>query len=123
MPGRHDWQGWEDLHGPLPPPPPELFDAPPGEPLNEDQRTAVLDWTISEYVARGWRLETRSPTQAVMARGKPVNHVLHAILTIFTCLVWGLVWIVLAASNKQERIALTVDQAGNVALVSSPTQS
>lgn len=52
-----------------------------------------------------------------------MNHVLHAILTIFTCLVWGLVWIVLAASNKQERIALTVDQAGNVALVSSPTQS
>ncbi|MGW1563781.1 hypothetical protein ACWCQ1_46055 [Streptomyces sp. NPDC002144] len=120
VPGRPDWQGWGDLHAPPPSPPRELFDVPPGIPLNAEQRALILDWTVNEYVARGWRLESRSPAQAVMARGEPVNHVLHAILTVFTCLLWGIVWLVLIASNKQERVSLTVGQAGEVVVVKAP---
>ncbi|MCQ9179194.1 hypothetical protein KMT30_09120 [Streptomyces sp. IBSBF 2953] len=122
MPGHPEWQGWNNLDGPppLPPLPRELVDAQPEQPLSAEQRTINLDWMVNGYVARGWRLESRSPTQVVMARGEPVNHVLHAILTIFTCLVWGFVWLLLIASNKQERVALTVDQFGHVTSVQAP---
>ncbi|MFD9477682.1 MULTISPECIES: hypothetical protein [Streptomyces] len=109
-------KGW----GPLPDPPPELFNAPPGEPLDDARRTAVLDWTVNQYVALGWRVESRSPTQAVLVRGGNVNHLLHAILTIFTCLLWGVVWIVLALGNRTERVALTVDRTGRVQTVHGP---
>ncbi|MFF4447751.1 hypothetical protein [Streptomyces sp. NPDC001502] len=109
-------KGW----GPPPDPPPELFYAPPGEPLDDARRTAVLDWTVNQYVALGWRVESRSPTQAVLVRGGNVNHLLHAILTIFTCLLWGVVWIVLALGNRTERVALTVDRTGQVQTVHGP---
>ncbi|MFE1840627.1 hypothetical protein [Streptomyces sviceus] len=120
MPGHPEWQGWGDLEGQPPPLSPEMFGATPGQPVSAEQRTIILDWTVNQYIARGWRVESRSPTQAVMARGKPRNDVLHAILTIITCLLWLIVWAVMAASDKQERVAITVDQLGHVISVQAP---
>ena len=40
--------------------------------------------------------------------------VLHAILTIFTCLAWGIVWLVLALTGGEKRYQLIVDEYGNV---------
>jgi hypothetical protein len=39
------------------------------------------------------------------------NHVLHAILTIFTCLLWGIVWL-LMPSRPERRISWVADEAG-----------
>ncbi|MFE6840440.1 hypothetical protein ACFVFI_37170 [Streptomyces sp. NPDC057705] len=88
--------------------------------MDAAQRTAILDWTVGQYVVTGWRVESRSPTQAVLVRGQPVNHVLHAILTVFTCLLWGVVWIALAIGNRVERVALTVDHDGQVQVMLGP---
>jgi hypothetical protein len=38
-------------------------------------------------VTQGGRVESQSDFDAVIANGKEVNHVLHAILTVFTCLI------------------------------------
>ncbi|CAM5573824.1 hypothetical protein [Streptomyces avidinii] len=116
MPKSDGPQPW----GPSMEPPPDLLYAPAGEPLDGARRTAILDWTVNRYISLGWRVESRSPTQAVLVRGGDVNHVLHAILTIFTCLLWGVVWIVLALGNKKERVALTVDPNGSVQTVHGP---
>ncbi|MFG2987731.1 hypothetical protein ACGFZK_00130 [Streptomyces sp. NPDC048257] len=116
MPKSDGSQRW----GPPPEPPPDLLHSPTGEPLDDGRRTAILDWTVNQYVSMGWRVESRSPTQAVLVRGGDVNHLLHAILTIFTCLLWGIVWIALAVGNKTERVALTVDPAGRVQTVHGP---
>ncbi|MER6203748.1 hypothetical protein ABT234_41155 [Streptomyces sp. NPDC001586] len=115
------WQREEGRHWRVPPQPPEYL-LPPGDgrPVDAARRTAILDWTVSEYVATGWRVESRSPTQAVLVRGQPVNHVLHAILTVFTCLLWGIVWIALVVGNRVERVALTVDGDGQVQAVQGP---
>jgi hypothetical protein len=50
----------------------------------------------------------------VLIEGKPINHTLHAILTIFTCLVWGVVWIVLAITGGEKRELVVIDEWGNV---------
>ena len=63
---------------------------------------------------RQLRVEWSSDFQAVLIQGKPVNHVLHAILTIFTCLAWGIVWLVLALTGGEKRFQLIVDEYGNV---------
>ncbi|MFC8676728.1 hypothetical protein ACFUEN_29085 [Streptomyces griseorubiginosus] len=75
---------------------------------------------MNQYVALGWRVESRSPTQAVVARGKQQNDVLHVILTVCTCFLWLLVWASMAASNKQQRVAITVDQFGYVTRAQAP---
>lgn len=36
------------------------------------------------------------------------NHVLHAILTIFTCFLWGIVWLILSATTSSSPYRCTV---------------
>jgi hypothetical protein len=43
--------------------------------------------------------------QTLHRRMGGVNHVLHAILTIFTCFLWGIVWVILAISANQGGLA------------------
>lgn len=49
-----------------------------------------------------------------MVKGHRPNHVLHLLLTFFTVLVWGLVWIGLAIFGGEKRQAVSVDEFGNV---------
>ncbi|MFF1460920.1 hypothetical protein [Streptomyces sp. NPDC058330] len=65
-------------------------------------------------------MESRSGSQAVLVRGQPVDHVLHAFLAVFSCGARGVVWAVPALRNKVERIALTVDSQGQILTVEAP---
>lgn len=116
MSKRDEWQHWgvplEPPHG--------LLRPPTGPPIDDNHRTMILDWAVNQYIANGWRVESRSQTQAVLVRGEPVNHILHAILTVSTCLLWGIVWLAVAAASRVERVALTVDQTGHVQAVQGP---
>lgn len=79
-----------------------------------DERKAMLARQIQMAAANGRRVESQSDFQAVMVVGKPVNHVLHAILTIFTCLLWGIVWLIVGLTGGEKRELLVVDEFGNV---------
>lgn len=79
-----------------------------------DERKAMLAQQVQQAVGRGLRIESQSDFQAVLVEGKPVNHTLHAILTIFTCLVWGIVWAVIAGTGGEKREMIVVDEFGNV---------
>jgi hypothetical protein len=79
-----------------------------------DERKAILAQQLQTAAARGRRIESQSEFQAVLVEGQPVNNVLHAILTIFTCLLWGIVWIVLAITGGEKRELVVVDEFGNV---------
>lgn len=101
-------------------PPPGYYGASTGTTPDATQRGLILDWVVSRRVAAGWRVESRSVSQAVLVRGQPVNHVLHAFLTVFSCFVWGVVWAVLALTDDVERVVLTVDAQGQVVTVGAP---
>ena len=79
-----------------------------------DERKVLLAQQLQTAAARGLRIESQSDFQAVLVEGKPVNHVLHAILTIFTCLLWGIVWAIIAATGGEKRQMVVVDEFGNV---------
>ncbi|MFJ2093122.1 hypothetical protein ACIOEW_28200 [Streptomyces sp. NPDC087901] len=106
--------GWGALQ-----PPPGYYRA-DGRPPDATQRALILDWAVNQRIASGWRVESRSGTQVVMVRGQRPNHVLHAVLTAFTCFLWGAVWLVLGVTNKVERVALTVDAMGDIVTVNGP---
>ncbi|MEV6164522.1 hypothetical protein AB0L71_21830 [Streptomyces sp. NPDC052052] len=111
---RDEPRGWGALQ-----PPPGYYTA-DGRPPDAAQRGLILDWAVNQRIASGWRVESRSETQVVMVRGRPVSHVLHAVLTVFTCFLWGAVWLVLTVTNKIERVALTVDAQGRIISVNGP---
>jgi hypothetical protein len=81
-----------------------------------DERKALLAQQIQSASARGLRVESQSEFQAVMVEGQPVNHVLHAIITFFTCGLWGIVWIILAVTGGEKREMVVVDEFGNLQL-------
>jgi hypothetical protein len=79
-----------------------------------DDRRAILAQQLQQAAMRHFRVESSTEFQAVLIEGKPINHTLHAILTIFTCLIWGIVWVILAATGGEKRHQLLVDDFGNV---------
>lgn len=48
---------------------------------------------VDDRIAEGWRVESRTEGTAVLIKGKPVNHILHVILSVITFGAWILVWI------------------------------
>ena len=84
--------------------------------IDDGTRRARLTQALSNQLARGdMRIESQLDWSVILVRkGQEVNHVLHGILTVLTC-VWGIVWAVLASrATKEERYMLTVDGFGNV---------
>ena len=81
-----------------------------------EERKELLARTVMGQVASGARVESQSDYQAVLVRGKPVNHVLHLILTLVTVTLWGWVWIAMAIFGGEKRSMVTVDEYGNVAV-------
>ena len=79
-----------------------------------DDRKRALSQQVRSMVTSGGRIESQADFEAVIATGKDVNHTLHAILTIATCLVWGLPWAVIAATGGVKRQLVTVDESGDV---------
>lgn len=82
--------------------------------MSNDERSVLLAQQLQQAAARGLRLESQTAFQAVLVEGRPVNHILHAIITIATCLLWGIVWAVITATGGEKRHQLIVDEFGYV---------
>ena len=80
----------------------------------DNQRKQILTIEVGNLVSQGYRVESQSEFQAVLARGKRPNHTLHAILMIFTFFLWGIVWLILSLTGRIDRVVVTVDEWGNL---------
>ena len=78
-----------------------------------EERKAIMAQQIQMVIAQGGRIESQSEYQAVIVTGKPLNNTLHAILTFFTCLIWGIVWLILYLTGGEKRQIVAVDEYGN----------
>lgn len=96
------WDGnaWTEQTKPAPPP----TAAPPPPP--GPSRSDLLEQQVRAAVAAGGRVESRTDTSAVIVTGKPVNHVLHLLLTVVTCGIWSTVWLVLAIVGGEKRYVI-----------------
>lgn len=81
-----------------------------------EQRRQILAQQVAFAAAQGKRVESQSEYQAVLIAGKPVNNVLHGVLTLLLCGVWGIVWIILAVQGGETRELVAIDEYGNVTL-------
>lgn len=84
------------------------------QPWADNDRKAALAEAVAREVAAGARVESQSDYQAVVVRGQRVNHTLHLILTLVTCSLWGIVWLILVLTGGEKRVVLQVDPYGNL---------
>ena len=85
-------------------------------PKTLDERKAALANTVTGLIAQGCRVESQSDTHAVLVSGKPINHILHLILSLVTCSAWLIVWGALAIFGGEKRKLVNVDEYGNVSV-------
>jgi len=83
-----------------------------------EERNHRFAQAVSTRTLQGWNIVDRNDVDlmaVLMLAGKPVNHVLHALITIFTCGLWAIVWIIMAMIQKREqRIRISIDSSGNL---------
>ena len=84
--------------------------------VGDTARQQALQDAISRHTVRGAIVISQGTYEAVVSYpGQKVNHVLHAIITIFTCLIWGIVWAVMVGTaRKERRIRITALPGGEV---------
>ena len=73
-----------------------------GQP-HEIKGLALASRSVDELVAQGWRIESESAEYVFLVRGRPVNHLLHFLVGIFTLGLWWIVWILVAANGGEKR--------------------
>jgi hypothetical protein len=86
------------------------------DPKTPEERKQALALTVRGAVARGGVVQSQNDFDAVVVYGKPVNHVLHVILTLATCLIWGIPWFIITVFGGEKREMITVDEWGNTAV-------
>ena len=74
----------------------------------------ALNIAIANAVTLGWRVESQTTTQAVLVKGKPINHGIHVFLDVITGGLWLLVHIPIWLMNKRQVQILRSDESGNI---------
>lgn len=80
-----------------------------------EERKAALAQMVANVSAQGFRVESQSDYQAIIVKGKPVNHTLHIILSVLTVGIWLIVYAILAIAGGEKREMVQVDEWGNIA--------
>jgi hypothetical protein len=57
------------------------------------ERANTPDAEIQYHASEGWRLRSKTASEAHLVKGKPVSHFLHLVFAIVTLGLWLLVWI------------------------------
>lgn len=70
---------------------------------------------ISSLTLSGWTIVDKNEKrlECVLSKKKEVNHILHGLLTFFTC-VWGIVWYMKYKEGKEKRVRISFDSTGNL---------
>jgi hypothetical protein len=80
----------------------------------------VLEERLRQQPAR---LVHRGDSSAILVTGRPVNHVLHLLITVLTCGLWLIPWLVESWVGGERTIVLTLDDSGHVTIDRGRTQS
>lgn len=112
------WSGRSWAHAAYSFRPDRLRDAGPlhGDPVvDEDARRRALSLAVEDQVgARGASVVHDGPSGVVLGYQQPVSHLFHAVMTLLTGGLWGLVWLAMVLKRSENRMRLEVDAWGNV---------
>lgn len=85
------------------------------------QRAAIMQQRLRDLTFHGYRVEVADGPRAIVYTGDPINHVVHAILTVFTCGLWLPVWILIMMFGGIRRRRIHIDDYGNLVGVTLPS--
>ena len=81
--------------------------------ISDSEKSNKLALAISTQVSKGWRVESQSQVQAVLVKGKSINHTLQIFLSVITAGIWLLVYVPTYIVNRRQTKIVRVDDYGN----------
>jgi hypothetical protein len=82
-------------------------------PHSIEERSRILHKHVILEASYGWKLEVETEFEAVLSRGKRVNHILHLLLSLLTLGFWIIPWAIMTAGSGEKRETISVDECGN----------
>ena len=82
--------------------------------ISRADRTQTLEAEIQYSISQGWRLRSKTSTEAHLVRGEPVRHFVHLFFAIATLGLWLIVWIPLTILGGEKHRHIAVDDQGRV---------
>ncbi len=81
-------------------------------------RKKRFDIYVSTKALEGYTIVDKNSenlTAVLKKEGSKVNNTLHGLITLFSCGMWGIVWLILYFKGKKDsRIRITIDESGNL---------
>jgi hypothetical protein len=72
---------------------------------------------VSTKTMQGFMVADRNDktlTAVLIKQAEKINHLLHFVITVFTCGWWGIAWIIIYfTKGREHRVRITIDSAGN----------
>jgi hypothetical protein len=82
-----------------------------------EQRRELLAEEISRQLAlENRRIESYGDLSAVIVNGRPVNHILHLLLSMVTIGIWLIPWAIMHNFAGESRELIRVDETGRVTI-------
>jgi hypothetical protein len=82
--------------------------------ITRAERTHTLEAEIQYHGSKGWRVRSKTASEAHLVRGETVSHFLHLFFAIATLGLWLLVWIPLVVFGGERHKYVSVDELGGV---------
>jgi len=89
--------------------------------LSDIERKKKLAEYLRFAAVRQWKIESQNEFNATLYSGEKCNHTVHALVTvvggILTCgvlFLWAIPWLILAITQKEERLLVFVDEFGEI---------
>jgi hypothetical protein len=83
-------------------------------PLESGRLDRCFTQTLAAEELRGGTVVRQEPRFAILSYPRRVSHGAHAVLTLVTGGVWGIVWIAMALARREDRVRLDIDSWGHV---------
>ncbi len=80
----------------------------------ERGRHALARAVADQVASNGASIVSDGPIGVVLAYQRPVSHGFHAVMTVITAGLWGVVWFALALRQHEDRLRFDIDPWGNV---------
>jgi hypothetical protein len=81
--------------------------------MDEAARAAILDREVQNYVRRGYRVVSRTPTTAQLVKSKQFSIIL-AILGLIIAVVGLVIYLIIYMAMRDSQVYLTVDETGRI---------
>ncbi len=72
----------------------------------DEERRRLLSRYVSDSTLEGWIIKVRNDLDYTAVLSLPeqkVNNTLHAIITVFTCILWAPIWAIIYGTRRKER--------------------